>query len=141
MESSERPFEPTLPDDPESWSHEEWIAWLKDTDENLDPSGKDSINQDRQTIGSRITHSPSGTILGTAMTAMADVIYGPRNDDVVIVEEAPDAPANQDIEVRLNTKHPERSTVVIRHSHSADESKNSKTSNQSSRKNPRCDTI
>ncbi len=100
----------TPPADAEEWSDEQWLAWLAATDD--DPPAPASPPATR--LG-RLARSPAGTALGSAMTGMANALYGPRRDEVAIVAEAPGEPPGDDpFEVRLDPDHPERSQVVHR---------------------------
>jgi hypothetical protein len=102
-------FEP--PSDPEEWSDEQWLAWLRATDATAERGADRPV-----TIGSRLAHSTGGSVLGTAMLALSQVIYGRRDDEVVIVVDAGSEPApDVGFEVHLDPDHPERSTVVFRH--------------------------
>jgi len=101
----------TPPSDPEEWSDEQWLAWLKATDERL------AIEEASApvTTGARIAHSAGGSVLGQAMLGMAQAIYGRRDDEVVIVVEGDSEPNDdQPFEVHLDAEHPERSSVVFR---------------------------
>jgi len=98
------------PSDPEEWSDEQWIAWLQATDPT--PAGDP---QRPVTIGSRLARSAGGSVLGTAMLALSQAIYGRRDDEVVVVVDGGSAPApDADFEVHLDPDHPERSSVVFR---------------------------
>jgi hypothetical protein len=101
------PEEP--PDDPEDWTDEQWLAWLEatdvDTTAGLEPGPR---------LAAWRTH-PVGSVLGAAMLGLRDAIYGRRDDEVVIVQEAGSDPPSDDLhDIRLDPDHPERSEVVIR---------------------------
>jgi hypothetical protein len=96
------------PSDPEDWSDEQWIAWLKATDdETAEPTGP-------VTVAGRITHSPGGQVLGQTMLGLAQAMYGHRDDDVVVVVEAGEPDDEEPYTLHLDRDHPERSTVVFR---------------------------
>lgn len=61
----------------------------------------------------RASRPPPGA-LGSIMAGLAEALYGPRQDEPVIVEKAPGAPPPQGLEVVLDPEHPERSRVIIR---------------------------
>lgn len=105
----ETPSEP--PADPEEWSDEQWIAWLRATDAKESGEAPDRP----VTPGSRLVHTAGGAVLGTAMLALSQAIYGRRDDEVVVVVDGGTAPApDVDFEVHLDPEHPERSAVVFR---------------------------
>lgn len=96
------------PIDPEDWTDDEWIAWLKATD---DPG---AVPASPVTTGSRIVRSSGGAVLGQMMLAMSNAIYGRRDDQVVIVAEGDGEPGDDAaFEVRLDPEHPERSSVLF----------------------------
>ncbi|HUY42275.1 MAG TPA: hypothetical protein VMU98_00780 [Acidimicrobiales bacterium] len=98
------------PQDPNEWTDEQWLEWLKSTDietydqsERVDPS-----------VVERIARSVPGQAIGQAMLGMAQAIYG-HLDEVAVVEEG--SGENLDDEpfrVQLDPEHPERSSVVFR---------------------------
>jgi hypothetical protein len=105
-------FDVEPPSDPEEWSDEQWIAWLRATD----GAGDAPESHPPVTVGSRLAHSAGGSVLGEAMLALSQAMYGRRDDEVVIVVDggAADAP-DVDYELHLDPDHPERSSVVFRH--------------------------
>jgi hypothetical protein len=101
------PGEP--PADPEAWTDEQWISWLETTD---DPDAPVEHRTDR---ARRWRTGASGTALGAAMLGLHQAIYGPREDQIVIVVDAGGDPPDSDLpEVHLDREHPERSEVVVR---------------------------
>jgi hypothetical protein len=102
---------PAPPSDPEEWSDEQWLAWLKATDEQPEAGA----TSPPVTTGARIARSAGGSVLGQAMLGMAQAIYGRRDDEVVIVVEG-DSEPNDDrpFDVHLDAEHPEHSSVVFR---------------------------
>jgi hypothetical protein len=97
------------PDDPESWSDEQWLAWLEATD---DLEGADSTTRHKRarTVRGRPAH-----MLGAAMLGLRDAIYGRPDEDVVIVADASgDPPGDDSPQVFLDPEHPERSEVKVR---------------------------
>ena len=105
------PWVPPL--DPEEWTDDQWIAWLRATDDASPPPPPPV------TTGSRIVRSPGGALLGEAMLAMSRAIYGRQDDEIVIVVDADGEPGGDErYEVHLDPEHPERSSVVFRPSQS-----------------------
>jgi hypothetical protein len=97
------------PDDPEEWTDEQWLAWLKATDD-LAESPEPSLG-----TGPRITRSAGGQVLAQAMLGMAQAIFGRQDDEIVIVSEGDAEPeGEQPFTVHLVPDHPERSYVEFR---------------------------
>lgn len=96
------------PSDPESWSDEQWLTWLKATDTDAEAADESA------TIAFRVTRSAGGQALGDAMRGLASAMYGPKDDELVIVSEA-GGQLNDDepFVVHLDLDHPERSTAVF----------------------------
>jgi hypothetical protein len=103
----------TPPEDPEEWTDDQWITWLQETDQGPDPNIGSDDNH-RPARGQRMTRSAGGVVLGAAMTGLAQALYGPRDDEVAIIEEAPGEPHDDSIEVHLDPDHPEQSVVIVR---------------------------
>jgi hypothetical protein len=104
MDASKQP-----PEDPEAWTEEQWIDWLNATDEQAGSPDAPGV-----TLGHKVTHSASGSALGAAMLGMSEAIYGRQRAEVAIVEEAPGNPEDEDISIRLDPDHPDRSVAIIR---------------------------
>lgn len=109
------PLEPVLPNDPpvdpEDWTDEQWLLWLKATDADAQAEG----DAPPVTPVGRIAHSTGGQLLGQAMLGMANAIYGRRDDEIVIVAEGDSEPERDEpFTVHLDPDHPERSSVVFR---------------------------
>lgn len=97
------------PQDAESWTDEQWISWLQATD---DPDAQDMHDVGRRRHWSR---GRSASMLGAAMLGLHEVIYGPRDDQIVVVVDAGGEPPGDDLpEVHLDRDHPERSEVIVR---------------------------
>jgi hypothetical protein len=95
------------PSDPEDWTDEQWLEWLEATD---DPGeAPDGARPARRHSRHR------GGAMGAAMLGLRDAIYGPPDDQIVVVVDAPgDPPGDDHPEVHLDPEHPERSEVVLR---------------------------
>ena len=104
---SELPSEP--PDDPEDWSDEQWLAWLRRTD-----AGESDVPSPPRTTA-KWRDRPGATVLGAAMLGLRDAIYGRPRDEIVIVQDVGGDPPDDDRPVvHLDPEHPELSTVVVR---------------------------
>jgi hypothetical protein len=96
------------PSDPESWTDEQWLEWLKATDNEGDDGAAPA------TVAFRVTHSAGGQALGDAMRGLASAMYGPKDEDLIIVSEAGGQPQDDEpFVVHLDRDHPERSTAVF----------------------------
>ncbi|MGC1419593.1 MAG: hypothetical protein WA786_05695 [Acidimicrobiales bacterium] len=101
------PFEDP-PSDPEAWSDEQWIAWLVATDAA-------ALEAVPASVAERIVRSSAGQMLGQAMLGLAQVFYGPKEEEVIIVAEGNSDPYDDEpFAVRLDPDHPEHSTIVFR---------------------------
>jgi hypothetical protein len=102
--------QPPPPSDPESWTDEQWLTWLKATD---DAAVVDDVPA---TVAFRVTRSAGGQALGDAMRGLANAMYGPKDEDLIIVSEAGGQPdEDEPFVVHLDRDHPERSTAVFTH--------------------------
>ena len=98
------------PADPNQWSDEQWLEWLKATDGDPPEALDEPIP-----IARRIVESAPGHVLGQAMLGLSQAIYGRRDDVVTIVVEGSGDPADDEaFSVRLDPDHPERSSVVFK---------------------------
>jgi hypothetical protein len=98
------------PPNPEDWTDDQWIEWLKKTD----AAAAEGATRPVTAIG-RVTHSAGGSLLGQAMLGMANAMYGREDNEVVVVIEGRSQPdEDEPFAVRLDTEHPERSVVVFR---------------------------
>jgi hypothetical protein len=94
------------PSDPESWTDEQWLSWLKATD--------DDVSDVPEPVVYRVTRSAGGQALGDAMRGLANAMYGPKDEDLIIVSEAGGKPEDdKPFVVHLDRDHPERSTAVF----------------------------
>ncbi len=110
MTTSELP-----PTDPESWTDEQWLTWLKDTDDAV------AVDSAAAPVSFRVTHSAGGQALGDAMRGLANAMYGPKDEDLIIVSEAGGQPEDDEpFVVHLDRDHPERSTAAFRIKRSKD---------------------
>jgi hypothetical protein len=104
------------PDDPEEWSDEEWLAWLRATDalDGDDVLGESDSDRPRWNSARRVLGSAGGHVLGSAMLGLANALYGRRDEKIVVVQDASGDPPHDDLEVHLDPDAPERSQVIIR---------------------------
>jgi hypothetical protein len=96
-----------LPDDPETWTDDQWLAWLEEVDAEASPEPE----------GPPIKHgrSATATVIGAAMLGMHRAIYGDTETDIVMVVDAGgDPPEPEALEVHLDHEDPEGSIVTVR---------------------------
>ena len=108
MASSDQPADEGPPADPESWTDEQWLAWLRATDADA----ASDIDDARPTLTERAANSAIGVVLGQAMLGMARAIYGRPDEDIVIVADG-EGPSREDepFSVHLDFEHPGHSSV------------------------------
>ena len=104
----EPPVPADPPEDPETWSDEQWLDWLRRTDAEA------AAGQPGPRVTARWRDRPAAGLLGAAMLGLRDAIYGRPDDEIVIVQEASGDPPDDDLPVvHLDPDHPERSEVVV----------------------------
>lgn len=105
--------DPAVPDgppaDPEAWTDEQWLDWLKATDAAAGEPDTPPV-----TAMGRVARSSGGEVLGQAMLGLANAIYGPKDQVVVVAEGHSGTGDDEPFTVRLDPDHPEQSTVVLR---------------------------
>ena len=99
---------PLLPDDPNDWSDEEWIAWLEAGD------AAEPEEDDRPVLPSWRKGPLALQFLAASMTAVGEAIYGKKEQPAIIIQ-APGDPGEDDgLDVHLDQEHPEESVAIIR---------------------------
>ena len=102
-------FEP--PSDPNEWTDEQWLEWLKATDDVPFDDPGESISE----AVKRIVQSTPGQVIGQAMLGMAHAIYGRQDDEVIIVVEGKgETTDDEPFAVRLDFDHPAYSLVEFK---------------------------
>jgi hypothetical protein len=101
----------TLPDDPQDWSDEQWLAWLAegDAEEQAKPDTSDE---------SRLPSWRKGPIaaqfLAASMLGVAEVLYGPKEEPAIIAEAPGEPPGDDGFEVHLDPDKPDESVILVR---------------------------
>jgi hypothetical protein len=91
------------PDDPDAWSEEQWIEWLRAT--------ADEGGTEERVFAPRLS-SPAGVVLGAAMMGLQKGIYGDVEKPEIVVEAA--AKGRDDgTKIDLDPDDPSVSTVVV----------------------------
>ena len=99
------------PEDPDEWTDDQWIEWLKATDEGV----QSEVATDGATTMGKITKSTTGQMIGQAMLGLAQAMYGKPDDEVTIVVDGSSGPADDEpFAVRLDHDNPERSAIIFR---------------------------
>ena len=100
------------PDNPEDWTHEEWIAWLNASD--ADAGGAEPA----QSVGPEAQPEPpkrlGATMLAGALKGLHDALYGPKDDEVVIVAPSREPDDDPDMTVHLDPEDPKQSWARLR---------------------------
>lgn len=98
------------PADPNEWSDDQWLEWLKATDVPTD-----ELEEPLTNAVNRIIKSTPGQVLGQAMLGMAHAIYGRQEDGIVIVVKSTgETPDDEPYSIRLDPDHPGRASIVVR---------------------------
>jgi hypothetical protein len=108
------------PSDPEQWSDEQWLAWLRETDglpaEEAEPGrdGPGELEPDPEPEESW-RHKGVGTqIVAAAMIGLAEALHGPREKPAIVIDASGDKPNDDGLDLQLDPDHPEQSVVVVR---------------------------
>lgn len=97
------------PIDADDWSDDQWLTWLKATDGEI--TGEDTT----PSVASRVVHSTGGQMLGQAMMGLAIAMYGPKQEEVIIVAEGNGEPTEDDpFTVQLNPDQPGKSIITFK---------------------------
>lgn len=101
------------PVDADVWTEEQWLAWLRATDdterEALPTPSAPRFRRDGR---------GGGGALGNAMLGLAYALYGrPDDQPAVVVEGSGQGDDEDELQVHLDRDDPERSSVVIRRRH------------------------
>ena len=95
------------PDDPESWTDQDWLEWLDEVDAEAPPLPTGHPR--------RRGNSMPSQLLGAAMLGLHRAIYGPDADpEIVMVIESDGDPEPDELEIRLDPEDPDASTVTVR---------------------------
>ncbi len=66
----------------------------------------------------RIRRSSAGAVVAAGLLGLRDALEGrPEKEEIAIVNDAPDAPPHDALEVSIDFDHPERSVAIIRRPH------------------------
>ena len=95
------------PDDPESWTDEQWIEWLEQVDAEAGPEEPGNPARHTRSLGVQL--------MGAAMLGLHKAIYGDTEDEIVMVVEADGEGIDpEELEVHIDPDDPDASTVIFR---------------------------
>jgi len=100
-----------LPDDPEEWTDEQWLAWLEEG-EAAERARQAADN--RPALPSWRKGPVASQFLAASMIAVRDVIYGKREEPAIVIEASGDPPNDEPLDVHLDPDHPEESVVIVK---------------------------
>jgi hypothetical protein len=107
---------PEPPADPEAWTDEQWLEWLRATDGSGFGGADGDEGSDPGTKMTAFTQRPGARALGAAMLGLRNAMYGRPDDEIVVVADAGGDPPGSETELHelhLDPDHPERSEVVV----------------------------
>ena len=98
-----------VPDDPQEWTDDEWLAWLAAGD--IVPAETPAPEPPRR---ASLKDRLGAKMLAASMRGLQEAIYGPKDEPAIVIEAAGDPPDPEGLDVRLDPDHPEQSVVVVR---------------------------
>ena len=104
---------PLLPDDPNDWTDEQWIAWL----EAGDAAERESAGHrpdDRPDLPSWRKAPVAVQFLAASMTAVGEALYGKKEQPAIIIQASGDKGEDDGLDVQLDHDHPEESVAILR---------------------------
>ena len=99
-----------VPDDPQDWSDDQWLAWLAEVDALADEAAPAVPEHHKPSFRDGL----GGKMLAASMRGLAEAIYGPKEEPAIVIEASGDPPGDEGLDVRLDPDHPEQSVVVVR---------------------------
>jgi hypothetical protein len=97
------------PADASEWSDDQWLSWLRATDDPADHEPPTKPSPIR-----RLQSSAGGRIIGSAMLGLAAALGKEEEPTFVERKAAGDPSEDDDLQVHLDPDHPERSTAILR---------------------------
>jgi hypothetical protein len=102
-----------LPDDPEEWTDEQWLAWLAEGDA-AERAAAEAAGPEPPSLPSWRKGTVAGQFLAASMIGLAEAIYGHREEPAIVREAQGEPPDDDPLEVHLDPEHPEESVALIR---------------------------
>lgn len=100
-----------VPDDPDDWTDEQWLAWLAEGDLLAEADTQERVGPSRRAA---FMDGLGAKMLAASMRGLNDAIYGPKDEPAIVIDAAGDPPDPEGLDVRLDPDHPEQSIVVVR---------------------------
>ncbi|MGI8686687.1 MAG: hypothetical protein ACR2MO_16625 [Acidimicrobiales bacterium] len=100
-----------VPEDPEDWTDEQWLAWLAEGDVTSAEAGPERPEPPRRPT---LRDGLGAKMLAAGMRGLNDAIYGPKDEPAIVIDAAGDPPDPEGLDVQLDPDHPEQSVVVVR---------------------------
>jgi hypothetical protein len=101
-----------LPDDPEEWTDEEWLAWLEEGDAAERAAA--AARPERPSLPTWRKGPVAAQFLAASMIAIGDAIYGPREEPAIIVQAPGEPPGDEGFDVQLDPEKPDESVILVR---------------------------
>lgn len=99
-----------VPDDPEDWTDDQWLAWLAEGDVRVAGAEPSVPPPTRPSLKDGL----GAKMLAASMRGLQEAIYGPKDEPAIVIEAAGDPPDPEGLDVRLDPDHPDQSVVVVR---------------------------
>ncbi len=100
-----------VPEDPDDWTDEEWLAWLDEGD--AAGAGRRPAVPPRTAPSWR--SAGFGTqMLAAAMLGVAEALNGPKEEPAIVVDASGDPPGDNPLDLHLDPDRPDHSVVVVR---------------------------
>jgi hypothetical protein len=106
---------------------------MPDRDDDASPPDDETIPPDDETAAAeavehfdrpvdRFRRGAVGSVVAAGLLGLRDAMEGrPEREEIVIVSEAPSQPHDDNLELKLDPDHPERSVVIVRRPPPTDE--------------------
>jgi hypothetical protein len=91
------------PEDPDDWTEDQWREWLASAPPDPDTGRAHPLT--------RMAASPSGSMLGAAMTGLDQAIFGERAKAEIVIEAAD--PGEDDGDLELDLDDPAASRIQL----------------------------
>lgn len=91
------------PEDPDDWTEDQWREWLASAPPDPDTGRAHPLT--------RMATSPSGSMLGAAMTGLDQAIFGERAKAEIVIEAAD--PGDDDGDLELDLDDPAASRIQL----------------------------
>ena len=104
----------TLPDDPQDWTDEQWLAWLAEGDAEERARLEAEQDSDHPPLPSWRKAPIAAQFLAASMLGVAEAIYGPKDEPAIISEAPGEPPGDDGFELHLDPDKPDESVILVR---------------------------